>query len=79
MSSEMVKKFVGAGLGLVIGLMWIFIGFWRTILLVGLAGLGWWLCGSREIPEWLVNGLNNAVNWGRNAVESIKNRLQRNK
>ena len=77
MTPEMVKKLVGAGLGVVIGLMWIMIGFWRTVLLAGLAGLGWWLCGSREIPEWLVNGVNNALNWIKNAVEVIKSRIQK--
>ena len=55
MSPKMVKQFIGAGLGLLIGLMCLWVGFFKTLLLVGLAGLGWWLCGSREVPEWLQN------------------------
>ncbi len=79
MSPEMVKKFVGAGLGIVIGLMWILIGFWKTLLLAGLAGLGWWLCGSREVPEWLVSFFGNAARWISGAVETVKNWIARRK
>ena len=79
MSPEMVKKFVGAGLGIVIGLMWILIGFWKTLLLAGLAGLGWWLCGSREIPEWLVNFFGDAARWFSGAVETVKGWISKRK
>lgn len=51
MPSRMMKQIVGAAVGVVIGLMMLFIGFFRTLLLVALGGLGWWLCGSRTIPQ----------------------------
>ncbi len=51
MSKTLVKRIVGAVLGVVAALLIIFIGFWRTLLIALLAGLGWWLTGSRQIPQ----------------------------
>lgn len=51
MPSRMIKQIIGAAVGVVIGLMMLFIGFFRTLLLVALGALGWWLCGSRSIPK----------------------------
>ena len=54
MSESLIKRLVGAGVGVLCALMILFIGFWRTILIALLAGLGWWVAGSRKIPEKLV-------------------------
>ena len=51
MSPKLIKQIIGAAVGLAIGLMILFIGFFRTLLLVALGALGWWLCGSRTIPQ----------------------------
>ena len=51
MSPKMTKQIIGAAVGVVIGLMMLLIGFFKTLLLVALGLLGWWLCGSRVIPQ----------------------------
>ena len=51
MSPKLMKQIIGAAVGVVIGVMMLFIGFFRTLLLVLLGLLGWWLCGSRAIPQ----------------------------
>ena len=51
MSPKLIKQIIGAAGGVVIGVMMRFIGFFRTLLLVLLGLLGWWLCGSRVIPQ----------------------------
>lgn len=51
MPPMMIKQVIGAAAGLIIGLMLLFLGLFRTLLLVILGGLGWWLCGSRTIPQ----------------------------
>ncbi len=51
MSESMVKRLVGALLGVACALLILFVGFWRTLLIAILAGLGWWLAGSRKIPQ----------------------------
>lgn len=51
MPEKLMKQIIGAAVGVVIGLLMLFIGFFRTILLVALGAVGWWLCGSRVIPQ----------------------------
>ena len=51
MPSKLVKQIIGAAVGVAIGLMMLFVGFFRTLLLVVLGALGWWLCGSRTVPQ----------------------------
>lgn len=58
MSSEMIKRIIGAAAGVVIGLLMLIIGFFRTLLLVVLGALGWWLCGSRAVPKQLIEIIN---------------------
>lgn len=58
MSKELIRQIVGAGIGIAIGLMILFIGFFRTLLLVLLAAIGWWVCGSRQIPPRLIEWLS---------------------
>ncbi len=55
MPKSLIKQLIGLGVGLVIGVMILLLGFFRTLLLVALGGLGWWLCGSREIPRPLID------------------------
>lgn len=55
MSESLVKRLVGALVGVVCALMIIFIGFWKTLLIVLLATFGWWLAGSRKIPQVVVD------------------------
>lgn len=54
MSESLIKRLVGAGIGVVCALMILFVGFWRTLLIALLAALGWWAAGSRKIPDLLV-------------------------
>ncbi len=51
MNKETVKGLVGSVLGLAIAILILTIGFWKTLLLVALAGLGWWLSGARQLPQ----------------------------
>ena len=51
MSPKLMKQIIGAAVGVAIGLMILFIGFFKTLLLVALGLAGWWLCGSRTIPQ----------------------------
>ena len=53
MNPEMKKKAIWAGAAVVIGLLILWIGVFKTVLLAGLAGLGWWLCDNEEALEWL--------------------------
>ncbi len=55
MSKTLIKRIVGAGVGVVAALLIIFIGFWRTLLIALLAAFGWWLTGSRQIPQPLID------------------------
>jgi uncharacterized membrane protein len=51
MNKETVKGLVGSVLGLIIAILILTIGFWKTLLLVALAALGWWLSGARQLPQ----------------------------
>ena len=51
MNKETVKGLVGSVLGLAIAILILTIGFWKTLLLVALAALGWWLSGARQFPQ----------------------------
>lgn len=65
MPPKLIKQMVGAAVGLVIGLMILYIGFFRTLLLVILGGLGWWLCGSRSVPQSMANLMERLKNMRR--------------
>ncbi|MBQ3222284.1 MAG: DUF2273 domain-containing protein [Clostridia bacterium] len=51
MSNPMIKRLVGAAIGVAIAVMMLFLGFWKTLLIVALAAAGWWLAGSRKVPQ----------------------------
>ncbi|MDO4739861.1 MAG: DUF2273 domain-containing protein [Eubacteriales bacterium] len=51
MSDPMLKRLIGAVVGVVCALMIIFFGFWKTLLIALLAAVGWWAAGSRKIPQ----------------------------
>lgn len=55
MTEPMIKRLVGAILGIACALLILFVGFWRTLLVAVLAGVGWWLAGSRHIPQGLID------------------------
>lgn len=55
MSNEMKKKAIWAGAAVVIGLLVMWIGLVKTVVLAALAGLGWWLCDNEEAQAWLKN------------------------
>jgi len=44
MNKEMVN-------GLIAAVLILTIGFWKTLLIVALAALGWWLAGARQLPQ----------------------------
>jgi len=51
MNKEMVKGIIGAASGLIAAVLILTIGFWKTLLIVALAALGWWLAGARQLPQ----------------------------
>ena len=55
MSEPLVKRLAGALVGVVCAVMILFIGFWKTLLIALLAAAGWWLAGSRKIPQVVVD------------------------
>ena len=63
MSPKMMKQIIGAAVGVVIGLMMLFIGFFKTLLLVVLGLAGWWLCGSRTIPQPVKDFADRVINY----------------
>lgn len=63
MSPKMMRQIIGAAVGVVIGLMIIFIGFFKTLLLVVLGLAGWWLCGSRTIPQPVKDFADQVINY----------------
>ena len=40
---SMTPKVVGIGVGLVLGIVWMALGFWAALLAAGLALVGWFL------------------------------------
>lgn len=63
MSPKMIKQIIGAAAGVVIGLLMLLIGFFKTLLLVALGLLGWWLCGSRTIPQLVKDFADRVINY----------------
>lgn len=55
MSESLIKRLVGALAGVGCAVLILFIGFWRTLLIAALASLGWWLAGSRKIPQTVLD------------------------
>lgn len=51
MPQAYIKRMIGALLGIMIAVLIIIIGFWRTLLITLLAAAGWWLTGPRTIPQ----------------------------
>ncbi|HIT00356.1 MAG TPA: DUF2273 domain-containing protein [Candidatus Faecaligallichristensenella faecipullorum] len=58
MPKEYIKQIIGALVGLIVGILFLTIGFWKTLLLVALSAAGWWLMGERKFPHWLIALLN---------------------
>lgn len=54
MSETLIKRLIGAGAGVLCAILILFIGFWRTVLIALLASAGWWLAGSRKIPDEVI-------------------------
>ena len=63
MPPKMTKQIIGAAAGVVIGLLMLFIGFFKTLLLVALGLAGWWLCGSRTIPQPVKDFVDRVINY----------------
>ena len=63
MSPEMTRQIIGAAAGVVIGLLMLLIGFFKTLLLVALGLIGWWLCGSRTIPQPVKEFFDRVINY----------------
>ena len=45
------RSVLGAVIGLIIALLFMIIGFWRTLLLVICVGMGWWVGRQLEDKE----------------------------
>ena len=63
MSPKMIKQIIGAAAGVVIGLLMLLIGFFKTLLLVVLGLVGWWLCGSRTSPQPVKEFIDRVINY----------------
>ena len=63
MSPKMIKQIIGAAAGVVIGLLMLLIGFFKTLLLVVLGFAGWWLCGSRIVPQPVKEFIDRVINY----------------
>ena len=63
MLPKMWVQAIGAAVGVLVGLLILLVGFWKTLLLGLLAVLGWWVCGGCVLPESV-----------KQAVEQIKQR-----
>jgi len=55
MSEMLMKRLAGALAGVACAVMILLVGFWKTLLVAVLAALGWWLAGSRKIPQALLD------------------------
>ena len=64
----MTPKVVGIGVGLVLGIVWMWLGFWAALLSGGLALVGWFL-GS------LIEGSINPADL-RNALQGRRGDLE---
>ena len=51
MNRETIKGLLGGVGGLITAIHILTIGFWKTLLIVGLAALGWWISGARQLPQ----------------------------
>lgn len=50
MSKEWILRLIGVGVGLLAGILLLTIGFWKTLLLFVLGGIGWFMGGNRKLP-----------------------------
>lgn len=55
MTKDMAVRIIGALIGVLVGILILTIGFWRTLLIVVLAGLGWYLAGSKAVNSLIMN------------------------
>ena len=49
------KRFFGLILGLILGILVVTIGLWRTLIIVLCAWLGWYVTGTKDIKEKVYN------------------------
>ena len=54
MPKNMIGRIIGAAVGVAVGVSFLYLGFFKTLLLLVLGLFGWWLCGDRTLPEWLI-------------------------
>ncbi len=53
MDKQTVWRIVGAGCGILLGVLMLTIGFWKAVLLGALAVVGWTLAGSTVLRDWI--------------------------
>ncbi len=53
MTKQMIERLIGTGLGIVVGILMLSIGFWKTLLLVVLAVIGWVLSSETGVRAWI--------------------------
>ena len=61
MPSMYINRIVGALLGIAAALLILFIGFWKTLLIIILAYFGWWVTGSRKLPQPVIELLKKVL------------------
>lgn len=55
MTKETIVRIIGALLGVLVGILFMTIGFWRTLLIVVLAAAGWYVAGSKTLTTAVAN------------------------
>ncbi len=53
MDRRMIVRIVGAGLGVLLGVLMLTIGFWKALLLGLLGAAGWYLAGNTTFKDWV--------------------------
>lgn len=55
---EHLYRLVCTLVGLTVGILFLTLGFWRTLLLVFCASVGWYLGGIRDYKAWMLKIMN---------------------
>ncbi|MGI5850802.1 MAG: DUF2273 domain-containing protein [Clostridiales bacterium] len=54
-------RIVGVSLGLIVGIVFVTIGFWKTVILLMCVGIGYWLGGMTDKQEKFMNFLDKIL------------------
>lgn len=57
MTWDVILRLMGAAAGLLVGILFLTIGFWKTLLLVALGCIGWLIMGSSQLLPSVIVGI----------------------